>query len=150
MTRLLGGLLAISLTVNIVLGQRWRMQLQDHAEVLTLVQQLNDHLQQQTERLATAAALLERNSDLQAQAQAVLASIQTLAGQRAQHYERLEHENPAVQAWGVVPLPADVVRLRERPAFVSAAAYREWLSEADTVPAAGEPSQAEPRPATPD
>ncbi|EEE6222892.1 LysB family phage lysis regulatory protein, partial [Salmonella enterica subsp. enterica serovar Enteritidis] len=32
------------------------------------------------------------------------------------------------------PLPADIIRLRERPALAGGAAYREWLSQSDAVP----------------
>ena len=32
------------------------------------------------------------------------------------------------------PLPADIIRLRDRPALAGGAAYREWLSQSDAVP----------------
>nr|WP_158228976.1 hypothetical protein [Chitinimonas sp. BJB300] len=96
------------------------------------------------EQLSAVVALSKRLQALEANRQALTDTLKTLAAQRAQYYERLEHENAAVRAWGAEPLPADVARLRERPAFVSAAAYREWLSTPDAVPVASEPSQAEP------
>ncbi len=105
---------------------------------------------QLNEQLSSVVAMSKRLQALEANRQALNDSLKTLTAERAKHYERLEHENAALRAWGAVPLPADVARLRERPAFTSAAAYREWLSAADTVPAASESSDAEPRPAATD
>lgn len=79
--------------------------------------------------------LARQNDHLQAQARATLAGLATALHQRTDKIEQLEHQNAALRLWADTALPADVQRLRERPGFASAAAYRQWLSTADGLSA---------------
>ncbi|HBR2325333.1 TPA: LysB family phage lysis regulatory protein, partial [Klebsiella pneumoniae] len=45
-----------------------------------------------------------------------------------------KRENEDLRRWADTLLPADVIRMRERPALAGGAAYREWLSQSDAVP----------------
>ncbi|HBM3218112.1 TPA: LysB family phage lysis regulatory protein, partial [Klebsiella michiganensis] len=42
--------------------------------------------------------------------------------------------NEDLRRWADTLLPADIIRMRERPALAGGAAYREWLSQGDAVP----------------
>ncbi|EBS3897562.1 LysB family phage lysis regulatory protein, partial [Salmonella enterica subsp. enterica serovar Eastbourne] len=53
---------------------------------------------------------------------------------RQRRIEELKRENEDLRRWADTPLPADIIRLRERPALAGGAAYREWLSQSDAVP----------------
>lgn len=52
--------------------------------------------------------------------------------------EELKRENAQLRAWADQPLPDAARRLRERPAFTGADAYRQWLSGRSAVPPAGD------------
>lgn len=60
-----------------------------------------------------------------------------LALTREQKIQRLLNENQILRDWFNTPLPADVVRLHQRPSFTGAANYLRWLSDGDTVPSPG-------------
>lgn len=49
--------------------------------------------------------------------------------------EELKRENEDLRRWADTPLPADIIRLRERPTLTGGAAYRQWLSASDAVSA---------------
>lgn len=40
-----------------------------------------------------------------------------------------------LRRWADTPLPADIIRMRERPTLTGGAAYRQWLSASDAVSA---------------
>lgn len=50
---------------------------------------------------------------------------------------KLVDENAEIRSWAAVAVPGPVARLREHGAIVGAAAYRKYLSEGATLPAAG-------------
>ena len=58
-----------------------------------------------------------------------------LLRQRQHRIEELKRENEDLRRWADTPLPADIIRLRERPALTGGAAYRQWLSASDAVSA---------------
>ena len=60
-----------------------------------------------------------------------------LALRREQKIQRLLNENQILRDWFNTPLPADVVRLHQRPSFTGAADYLHWLSDGDTLPSPG-------------
>lgn len=53
---------------------------------------------------------------------------------RQRRIEELKRENEDLRRWADTPLPADIIRLRERPTLAGGAAYREWLSKSDAMP----------------
>ncbi|ARU83215.1 hypothetical protein A8A57_07235 [Lelliottia amnigena] len=52
---------------------------------------------------------------------------------RQHRIEELKRENDDLRRWADTPLPADIIRLRERTALAGGAAYRQWLSQSDAV-----------------
>lgn len=52
---------------------------------------------------------------------------------RQHRIEELKRENEDLRRWADTPLPADIIRLRERPVLAGGAAYRKWLSQSDAV-----------------
>ncbi|WP_258089937.1 Rz-like lysis system protein LysB [Serratia liquefaciens] len=57
---------------------------------------------------------------------------------REQKVQRLLNENQILRDWFNTPLPADVVRLHQRPGFTGAANYLRWLSDGEPVPNTGQ------------
>jgi LysB family phage lysis regulatory protein len=57
---------------------------------------------------------------------------------RERTIEVLKRENDELRNWADQPLPDAARRLRERPAFAGAAAYRDWLSGRGAMPPAGD------------
>lgn len=106
-----------------------------------------DTIETQGEQLATKTlALAKKNSQLIAlsiltetnsreQMRLYAAAEQTTALLRNRHHriEELKRENEDLRRWADTLLPADIIRLRARPALTGGAAYREWLSESDAV-----------------
>lgn len=73
-------------------------------------------------------------STLRAQQDQLRQSLAT----RERTIEELKRENDELRKWADQPLPDAARRLRERPAFTGAAAYRDWLSGRGAVPPAGD------------
>jgi LysB family phage lysis regulatory protein len=73
----------------------------------------------------------------------------TRAGQQAREQEygiqRLLNENKVLRDWFATPLPDDVIRLQQRPAFATPGDYLRWLSRRQQLPDPGQSAQNERR-----
>ncbi|MFP1741801.1 Rz-like lysis system protein LysB [Lonsdalea quercina] len=128
------GLLAVALGM-----QSWRLhQIQQVAaqQLMTLTAQ-RTALDERTRQLREFTALAERNDREQARLRALAADTHTALAARQKTIARLTRENEEVRRWADARLPADVVRLRQRPALAGGHAYRQWVSQADAVPVPG-------------
>lgn len=85
-------------------------------------------------QLIALALTANANNQAQAQLRQRVASTDQLLAQRNSQIKRLYRENATLRRWADTPLPDDIIRLRQRPAFTGAADYRQWLSESGAVP----------------
>ena len=134
MTRALAVILALVLAA---LGwQSWRLNEASH----TIDQQsrdlktAGDKLAKTNSQLIALSILSETNSREQTRLYAAAESTNALLRSRQRRIEELKRENEDLRRWTGTPLPADIIRMRERPALAGGAAYREWLSQSDAVP----------------
>ncbi|MFQ6280043.1 Rz-like lysis system protein LysB [Yersinia enterocolitica] len=67
-----------------------------------------------------------------------LSHASTLSLSREQRIQRLLNENKVLRDWFATALPADVIRLHQRPAFANPNDYLRWLSDSDQLPATGQ------------
>lgn len=128
------GVLAVALGM-----QSWRLhhiQMIADRQSMTLTVQ-RAALDERDRQLRELNALAERNDKAQARLRALAADTQTALAARQKTIARLTRENEEVRRWADARLPADVVRLRQRPALAGGHAYRQWLSQADAVPVPG-------------
>lgn len=92
---------------------------------------------------ANVIKIMEANAQLNAQDSAeltkTLQQVQALAGEGRQIWETLRRENQEFKSWAESALPADVIRLRSRPAITGAAGYQSWLQQSHGLHAAGQP-----------
>ncbi|HEN3626253.1 TPA: LysB family phage lysis regulatory protein [Yersinia enterocolitica] len=88
-------------------------------------------------QLIALALTANANNQAQAQLRQQVASADQLLAQRNSHIKRLYRENATLRRWADTPLPDDIVRLRQRPAFTGAADYRQWLSQGHSLPVSG-------------
>ena len=88
-------------------------------------------------QLITLALTANANNQAQAQLRQQVASTDQLLAQRNSQIKRLYRENETLRRWADTPLPDDIIRLRQRPAFTGAADYRQWLSEGHSLPVSG-------------
>ena len=86
-------------------------------------------------QLISLSILTETNNREQARLYADAEQTSALLRQRQRRMEELKRENEDLRRWADTPLPADIIRLRERPALTGGAAYRQWLSASDAVSA---------------
>lgn len=134
MTRTLTVILALALAA---LGwQSWGLNKASHT-----IEQQDSDLKVKGERLAKTnsqlialSILTETNNREQARLYAAAESTNALLRSRQRRIEDLKRENEDLRRWADAPLPADIIRMRERPALAGGAAYREWLSQGDAVP----------------
>ncbi|HCA9668024.1 TPA: LysB family phage lysis regulatory protein [Klebsiella variicola subsp. variicola] len=134
MTRTLVIILALVLAA---LGwQSWRMN-----EASRTIKQQGQALKTTGEKLAKTnsqlialSILSETNNREQARLYAAAESTNALLRSRQRRIEELKRENEDLRRWAYTLLPADIIRMRERPALAGGAAYREWLSQGDAVP----------------
>ena len=80
------------------------------------------------------------NAELAATQQQTITAINQQLDSRWQQMKQLERENEKLRMWAVTALPEPVMRMRHRPAIIGAAAYRDWLSSSNAVPAISEPA----------
>lgn len=88
-------------------------------------------------QLIALALTANANNQAQAQLRQQVASADQLLAQRNSHIKRLYRENETLHRWADTPLPDDIIRLRQRPAFTGAADYRQWLSQGHSLPVSG-------------
>ena len=79
-------------------------------------------------QLISLSILTETNNREQARLYADAEQTSALLRQRQHRIEELKRENEDLRRWADTPLPADIIRLRERPTLTGGAAYRQWLS----------------------
>ncbi|MBL5920754.1 LysB family phage lysis regulatory protein [Lelliottia amnigena] len=133
MTRTLAIVLAL---VIAALGwQSWRLNTARHT-----IETQGEALETKTQALAkknsqliSLAILTETNSRAQMRLYAAAELTTALLRNRQHRIEELKRENEDLRRWADTALPADIIRLRARPALAGGAAYREWLSEGDAV-----------------
>lgn len=133
MTRTLAIVLAL---VIAALGwQSWRLNNARHAietqgNALEVKAQA---LAEKSSQLIGLSILTETNSREQMRLYAAAEQTTALLRNRQRRIEELKRENEDLRRWADTPLPADIIRMRARPALAGGAAYREWLSESDAV-----------------
>lgn len=115
--------------------QSWRLNnarhtIETQGEMLATKAQA---LAKKNSQLIGLSILTETNSRAQMRLYAAAEQTATLLRTRQHRIEELKHENDDLRRWADTPLPADIIRLRERPALAGGAAYREWLSQSDGV-----------------
>ncbi|HHG9498517.1 TPA: Rz-like lysis system protein LysB [Citrobacter farmeri] len=91
-------------------------------------------LTKKNNQLIGLSILTETNSREQMRLYAKVEKTNALLRHRQHRIEELKRENEDLRRWADTLLPADIIRLRERPALAGGAAYREWLSQSDAVP----------------
>ncbi|EPY4178271.1 Rz-like lysis system protein LysB [Klebsiella pneumoniae] len=136
MTRTLAVILALALALAVLGWQSWRLNKASHT-----IEQQDSDLRVKGERLAKTnsqlialSILTETNNREQTRLYAAAESTNALLRSRQRRIEDLKRENEDLRRWADAPLPADIIRMRERPAIAGGAAYREWLPQSDTVP----------------
>lgn len=82
------------------------------------------------------AATVTEQRAAQAQLQTTQHDLRREIDVRKRRIQELEDENADLKAWAGQPLPAAARRLRQRPVLTGAAAYRDWLSGGNALPAA--------------
>ncbi|HAK4566702.1 TPA: LysB family phage lysis regulatory protein [Salmonella enterica] len=127
MNRLL--LVVLALLLASLGWQTWRL-----ADASQTISTQADELRSNSQ-LISLSILTETNNREQARLYAEAEQTSALLRQRQHRIEELKRENEDLRRWADTPLPADIIRLRERPALTGGAAYRQWLSASDAVSA---------------
>ena len=91
----------------------------------------------QSKVLAAYREQSQKNAELVAEQQSMVASLSSEAPVRRQRLRQLESENEQIKHWADTLLPDGVARMRVRPAITGAKAYYQWLSEGNSVRSAG-------------
>ncbi|SUF99668.1 regulatory protein [Salmonella enterica subsp. enterica serovar Hartford] len=84
-------------------------------------------LTKKNSQLIGLSILAETNNREQARLYAEAEQTSAQLRQRQRRIEELKRENEDLRRWADTPLPADIIRLRERPTLTGGAAYRQWL-----------------------
>ncbi|HDL7146164.1 TPA: LysB family phage lysis regulatory protein [Yersinia enterocolitica] len=99
-----------------------------------VIDQQNTETIRKSGQLIALALTADANNQAQAQLRQQVASADQLLAQRNSQIKRLYRENETLRRWADTPLPDDIIRLRQRPAFTGAADYRQWLPEGHGLP----------------
>ena len=133
MTRTLAIMLAL---IIVALGwQSWRLNDARHTIEMQgeALETKARELANKNNQLIGLSILTETNSREQMRLYAAAEKTSALLRHRQQRREELKRENEDLRRWADTSLPADIIRLRARPALAGGAAYRQWLSESDAV-----------------
>lgn len=114
--------------------QETRRDVQDRDGVIA---GLNSDIGRLKSQLITVDLMAKANDGFQLAYQKRLDEIATDMAGRERQFKRLTDENPEVKRWADAALPADVIRLQQRPAITGAAGYHAYLSESGALPVAG-------------
>lgn len=134
MTRALAVILALAFAL---LGwQSWRLNNASHTIEMqgAALKSKTQELTKKNSQLISLSILTETNSRAQAQLYAAAEQTSALLRSRQRRIEELKRENEDLRRWADTPLPADIIRLRDRPPLTGGADYREWLSKSDSMP----------------
>jgi len=101
---------------------------------------LNDIIVSRGQQLDLIATAIMQQREAMAELSAQQEKFRDDLAARRFDFERLKNENAEVRRWADAQLPADIVRLRSRPAITGADAYHQHLRARDTVPTTGQPS----------
>ncbi|MBM7198089.1 LysB family phage lysis regulatory protein [Citrobacter freundii] len=134
MTRAL--VVGLALVLAALGWQSWRLNNASHTIETqgTALKNKTQELAKKNSQLIGLSILTETNSREQTRLYAAAEQTTALLRSRLRRIEELKRENEDLRRWADAPLPADIIRLRERPALAGGAAYREWLSQSDAVP----------------
>lgn len=132
-----------ALTLLAIIG--WlKWQLVSLGKSLADAQQQNSTLTAAVNSRDKVITALQREVGQQAKAEKqlrnALAGAQRLALRREQQLQRALNENQALREWFSRALPADVIRLHQRPAFTGTGDYLRWLSDGQPLPDPGQPA----------
>lgn len=135
MTRLLATLTVLVLVV-LVTWALWQRSEAAEARAELAEQQLTESLQREQEGLVVIDALWENARRLEAQRRALdeqQAALTRTASSRLVTIEELQRENATLRAWAGTRLPADIIRLRNRPAATGADAYHQSVRDPESL-----------------
>ncbi|WP_196062869.1 MULTISPECIES: Rz-like lysis system protein LysB [unclassified Serratia (in: enterobacteria)] len=133
-----------ALTLLAIIGWlKWQVVSLDKS--LAEAQQQNSTLTAAVNSRDTVITALQRETGQQTEAEQqlrdTLAGAQRLALRREQQLQRALNENQALREWFSRALPADVIRLHQRPAFTGTGDYLRWLSDGQSVSDPGQPAE---------
>lgn len=135
-------LLSVLMLLALIGWLKW--QVVSLGKSLADAQQQNRTLTAAVNSRDTVITALQREVGLQAKAEKqlrnTLAGAERLALLREQQLQRALNENQALREWFSRALPADVIRLHQRPAFTDTGDYLRWLSDGQPVPDPGQPA----------
>ena len=130
-------LVVLTLLLAALGWQTWRLA--DASQTISTqaneLQSKSQALAKSNSQLISLSILTETNNREQARLYAEAEQTIALLRQRQHRIEELKRENEDLRHWADTPLPADIIRLRERPVLTGGAAYRQWLSASDAVSA---------------
>lgn len=133
-SKILAALAALASVLILVLLLVIQQQRLEAAKVdLEALTEQADRLAQDRDHLA---ATLTAQRAAQAQLQTTQLDLRREIDVRKRRIQELEDENADLKAWSGQPLPAAARRLRQRSVLTGAAAYRDWLSSGNALPAA--------------
>lgn len=124
-------LLAASAVIGLVLAVTVLSQHQTLKAERQLMAVLKGDLDLQDKLIVILEGNAQRNAQDSAELTNTLQQVQQLAGESRQIWETLKRDNEEFKAWADSALPADVIRLRSRPAITGAASYQSWLQQSN-------------------
>lgn len=139
----------LALLLSVVGVQSWRLS---HASQLNDALQLNlkdkdgiikdkgQQLADKNSQLLAVSLVSSANDRAQRDLRQRAETLQVQLAARQDKIKELINENAELKHWTDTLLPADIVRLHNRPALAGAAAYRAWLSENNALPVSGDAS----------
>nr|WP_256346999.1 Rz-like lysis system protein LysB [Pseudomonas sp. D4002] len=140
MRQSLYGLALLGVLVLVIWGQQQRINAAENKTKLA-AKEARDARKDADRNLETAntlTATLNQERDAQSTLRVQQDQLRQGLAKRERTIEDLKRENAELRNWADQPLPDAARRLRERPALIGAAAYRDWLSGRGAVPTTGD------------
>lgn len=111
-----------------------------------LISRQDEAIQSTLESLNAVKGLAETSRDQMADLLTAQGQVQSSLSARQQEIRRLQSDVKEIRAWAEQPLPADIVRMRQRPAARGAGDYGKPMPPSGSVRDAGSGTQDQRRP----
>lgn len=137
MTRLMATFIALLLTALAFTAWRFSVANKDLGEAQRTIGTLSAGLDSRDKAIVRLNSEAREGQKREAALRLLMTRASAGALARERHIQRETDAKPELRAWSAVALPADVIRLHQRPAFASAGDYLDWLPTRDKLPVSG-------------
>ena len=130
----IGIVIAVLIASSLFQTFRLHTEQRTNAELTESLATAQSYIAAKNKQLMAISAIAKENDIYQASMQQQLDALSQSETEKNQRIKDLINENAALKRWANTPLPADIIRMQQRPTITGAASYRAHLSSSNPLP----------------